>query len=43
MHPCHGVLLIYAVAVFLTDPREEFNLRIDAPVEKEHELYSHHE
>lgn len=29
-----------AVAVFMKDPKKEFNMRIDNPVEKEEELYS---
>lgn len=28
------------VAVFMKDPKKEFNMRIDNPVEKEEELYS---
>jgi hypothetical protein len=30
------------VAAFLKDPREEFNMHIDAPVELEAELFSIH-
>ncbi|KAK5655511.1 hypothetical protein OQA88_5782 [Cercophora sp. LCS_1] len=33
-------VLQVAAAAFLIDPRKEFNMRIDAPVEKEEDLYS---
>jgi hypothetical protein len=29
-----------AVSVFLFDPKKEFNMHIDAPVEKEEDVYS---
>jgi hypothetical protein len=33
-------LILFAAAVFLSDPSEEFNNLIDAPVEKKEEMYS---
>lgn len=36
----HFAILTRPVAIFLFDPTKEFTMHIDAPIEKEEELYS---